>query len=267
MFQQVCEMVSGITALSDGKDYDAKTHKKFVSTLEYKHFDGLLQLINSQNAIKKPSYSIYKMDLKTWETELVDYVFDASGNEYHTCIDVTDGYLVLNTLTPACLAEYIRAHEKMGVVFLSFNYSCAAKEAGHQAAIMINIKTKRIYLMDPNGSPTYFNNIFEANIDVMLEKMLHNYFAELKSVGYEFRYEFIGSWNKGGLYLNGELKNEYIGSGHCVIWTFILAHLISHNKYSNPIEAYKLLTSLSEEERLYIIKEYTMGVFCLFRSA
>ncbi len=269
MFQTVQQIISSITDLSEGKETTDKEftdkHKKFLTQMDYKYFDKVFQMITNQKPIKNPQYSIYKMayDDDALECEFVSYVLSDPGDVYHTVIDASDKHLVLNTLTPACLAQYIKDNEKNETVFITFNYSCSAQDAQHQASILINTKTKKIYLVDPNGSTCYFNNIFDMGLDTLVEKMLHNYFAELKKFDYDFKYEFIGTWNKKTVALNTSFKDTFIGTGHCVVLTSILAHIISILK-CNPLDAYLMLKELSEEEMLFIIKEYTSAIFNLF---
>lgn len=266
MFQTVHNIVSSITDLAIDNEFSDK-HKHFIERMPYKQFDNVFQMITNQKPIKNIAYSIYKMDYETMDFEFVAYDLSDidTDNTYHTVIDISDKHLLLNTLTPACLAEYINDNENNETLFLTFNYYCSAKKEAHQSCIHINTKSKKIYLIDPNGSPDYFNNIFDIDLSFLVEKMLHNYFLELNMLNYNFKYEFIGSWNNKRLAINTNFKETYIGSGHCVVLTFILAHVISILK-CHPLDAYIMLKELSEEELLYIIKDYTSAIFNLFSS-
>lgn len=244
-------------------EFDPK-HKKFVERLKYKQFDKVIRLINKQKKIKKAQHIIYKQSYITLNMEPVSYVFTKIRNVYHTCFDVSDEYLILNALTPYYLYKYINKNRHINYIFLTLNYGCNAKIQHHQAGILIDNKNEKIYLIDPNGFPTYFNELFGIDMSYMIEKLLYEYFLELKKFGFNYEYIFTYQWNPNCICLNKIFPdNNYIGSGHCVILTILIFHLINVFNY-NPIEIYEMLNKLSDEELLYIIKNYTTTIYKLF---
>lgn len=259
MFSKVQDTLSSITGFAEHGVFDDKV-KNTVRRLRYDYFEQILNMISDQQPIKQKEYSIYKLDYDSLKFEHISDVENGSEYEYHTVIDSTDKYLILNALSPTFLCNYVLDNSNKRFLFLTLNYANTLMDSAHQAAFMIDNHQKKIYMLEPNGKCDYFNNVFHQDTSEFVEILLRNYFNQLSNLGLEYKYVHIDKWNHENICINKRFANNHIGNGHCVITTLILIHLISINKIT-PDEAIKIFKNLSDEEILYIIQQYSLGVY------
>lgn len=131
--------------------------------------------------------------------------------------------------------------------------------------IYIDVTSNEVYLLEPNGKPSFFNNLMNYDIGKKLETMITNYFNELNIFGTNFKYISVNNWNQKNIHLNKDFDNHLIGTGHCAILSLLLAHL-AMNINMKPKDIYDLLGNLSDEEILFIIKEYSCGIYHLLKN-
>ena len=148
-------------------------------------------------------------------------------------------------------------------VFLFVGYGCELEDAAHRAAVLIDNAKRKIFLIDPNGRPSYFNKIHGTNMEFAIDTMLSKYFAKLQKFGVDYKYVHSNVWNKKNIYLNKRFHNTVVGSGHYVPLTYILIHILSAGDY-DILFTYELLKMLSDEELLFLIKNYSLGIYNLF---
>lgn len=259
MFSTVSQITSSLTSMIDRSDeQDFKSYHEKIARMKYSQFQQILCLINNQQPLQNVRYSIFKQDHTNMSFEHIADVYNCEDDVYPNVIDATDENLVLNILSPDYLMEYLE-NNKLRFIFLNFNYYCSAIESGHQAFIMFDNQEKTVKIIDPNGSPGYFNDIFGLRVDEHIESMLANYFYLLKSGGVEYKYIPYYVWNKGNIMLNKSFNNENIGDGHCVVLTFLIMHILNVLE-CDIADVYKTLNSISNEELLYIIKDYTIAL-------
>lgn len=264
MFCQLQDAFISITSQGADTEYTEK-QGKFVKRLPYKKYEKVLEMLNSQTPIKYKEYSIYKQKYDTLKFEFVSKVSNAKENEYHTVIDSTTDHLILNALSPDCLCNYILDNYSNKHIFLTLNYGSNLHDSGHQASLMIDNENKQIYMIDPNGKSDFFDHIFHQETNFFVENMLSKYFAELGKFGLNYKYIYAADWNPHKISLNKSFKNACIGSGHCVITSLMLIHLI--NSFNlNPKNAFDMISNLSEDEILYLIKEYSVGVYAMLAN-
>lgn len=265
MFCQVNDAFNSITSFSNNFEYTQK-EKKFIKTLDYDKFEFILNMINDQYEIKDKEYSLFKQEYSNMKFEYIADVINTEKHEYHTVIDSTDNCLLLNALSPLYLVNYISNNITKKYIFLTLNYGSTLMDSSHQAAIMIDNHKKTIYMIDPNGKSDFLDNVFHETTNYYVETLLSNYFSELNKLGgLNYRYVPTVEWNNKKIAINKKVNNDYVGGGNCVVITLMLIHLIV--AYSaNPINAFEMLHNLSEEELLYIIKEYSLGVYNILRN-
>jgi len=124
-------------------------------------------------------------------------------------------------------------------------------------------------MLDPNGKSTYFSNILfdhakSIGSNFYTEMILFKYFSLLNDFGLNYKYVYVNKWNPNKCVINKRFDNEYILSGHCVITTLMIIHLISIQKLT-PQYIFEMLSKLSDDELLFLIKEYTLGIYSLLK--
>ena len=259
MFCELQDALSPISSFSNNYNFTAK-EQKFVKTMNYKKFEYILNLINDQSEIKNQTYSLFKQQYTTLKFEYVSEVVNTKNDEYHTVIDSTDDYLVINALSPEFLSNFILDNHNKKYIFLTLNYTSNLMKSGHQAILMIDNQNKLIYMIDPNGKSDYLDNVFMEQTNFYVETLLSKYFSELNKFGLEYKYIYSASWNEKQISINKKFDNNFIGNGHCVITTLMLIHLIITFDVKPDI-VFELLNNLSNDELLFLIKEYSLGVY------
>jgi len=262
MFTQINNTLSSVISFSNSCDLTDKM-KKFNRTLNYKKFDKLISLINDQSIISNKEYVLYKQKLDVMDFEVESYILEDTNEIYPLIVDAIDDYLLLNSITPNCLAEYIKKNYNLDYIFIPLNYGNNANDNSHQSMIMFDNRNMKIYNIDPNGKSDYFNNIFDNDMSFEIDTLLCNYFSDLKIFNINYEYIYSHVWNNKKIALNISFKNEYVGSGHCVIFSLMLIHLISVLKISSN-KAFEMFSTLSESEILFLIKEYSIGMYNIF---
>ncbi len=257
-----CEVLGALNVITDftSNDNYTKNEEKFVKTMDYKKFEQILTIINDQSEISDKQYSLYKQEYLDMKFEYITDVLNTDNLEYHTVIDSTDNCLLLNTLSPQYLTNYILDNQNKKYIFLTLNYGSNLSSVAHQSAIMIDNYNKKIYMIDPNGKSDYFDSIFLEKTHRYVENLLSNYFLELNKFGLDYKYVHMSSWNSKNIVINRNFNSEYISNGNCVVTTLMLIHLIVMFEI-NPVDAFILLNNLSNDELLYIIKEYSIGIY------
>lgn len=264
MFCELQGAFTSITSIGMNNEYTEK-EKKFITRLPYKKYEKVLGLLSNQTIIKHKEYSIYKQKYDNLKFEFVSNVINTKDNEYHTVIDSTTDHLILNTLSPECLCNYILDNFLNRYIFLTLNYGSNLHNSGHQASLMIDNENKQIFMIDPNGKSDFFDHIFHQETNFYVENMLSKYFMELNKFGIDYKYIYTSEWNPYKISLNKNFKNALIGSGHCVITTLMLIHLINIFNL-NPHDAFSMISKLSEDEILYLIKEYSVGIYAILAN-
>lgn len=264
MFCELQNAFLSITSAAANNDYTEK-QKHFITRLPYQKYEKVLSMITGQTPIKDREYSIYKQLYDNLKFDFISNVINTDNNEYHTVIDSTTEHLLLNALSPQCLCNYILDNYSNKYIFLTLNYGSNLHDSAHQSAIMIDNKSKKIYMIDPNGKSDFFDHVFHEPTNFYVETILSKYFGELNRLGLKYEYVYTQDWNPSKMALNKNFKDKYIGSGHCVITTLMLIHLISIFNI-NPQDAFNMITNLSEDEISYLIKEYTVGIYMVLAN-
>jgi hypothetical protein len=246
---------------------------KNLKILDYNQLHTSLELVNTQIRTKYINYVIYKQQISMNDNKFAYHDFEVctfitklintnNHDTYHFILNVDGTYFVLNAINPQTLALMIDENKNNRYLFLSFNYGADAIGSGHQAVIMIDIIEKHVYFIDPNGHSSYFDKIFGIKLSFQIEQLVRQYFENFNSFfGHNYTYQFIHKWNPNHMCINKIFNENYeMGSGHCVILSIILSHIISVTKCL-PIEGYKLLKSVSDDELLFIAKEYTVRLY------
>ena len=229
--------------------------------LAYSKYEKIINMINSQSPIIDKEYSLYKLEYSTLAFEKISDICNDKRDNYVNVIDSTDTCLLLNSLSVEYLANYLLDHSHLDNVFLTLNYGSNLSSAAHQSCIYFDNANRKVYMLDPNGRSTFFNSIFGQDMNYYVELILAKYVAELSSYGLEYEYITCDRWNKDEIVLNKHFKNDVLDPGHCVITTLLLIHMV--NTYIDPSLAIQMFKHLTDDELLYFIREYSIGVYQL----
>jgi hypothetical protein len=288
---QVLDPILDFVKKDDEVTYNSKV-KDFITRLQYSTFETILCLLTDQSAlhtIPQLAQTVYVMDYRNNKfRHHLDVAVDLrqAKTSYHNEIQCTETCMTLTMLSLDSLFEYIMKHDKKQYIFMPFNYSSPIKEAGHQAALVLDNNNHKVYLLDPNGSPTYFNNLladqlknefttddeaqllnhsYGVDYSIYVENMLSAYFDQLELYGLKYSYVKMQRWNPYGISLNGDFNNSVIGNGHCVILVFLLMHYATTTKL--PIEdTLQSIGKFTKNELATIINNYTCNIYKMFRD-
>ncbi len=237
----------------DNDIFDIAHHH--VCRLSYKQEHIIIELINNQIMHHPKKYSIYKQqfDTNTFSLETDYYI---KKTIFPITISLTENNLVLQIISKQDFIDIIN-NNKNRYIFLPINYESLNIKDGHRSMFVIDTYTLSTYMIDPNGKPSYINDIVKENVSHEVELLLSNY---IKDTGLNLTYIFTEEWNKKNIYFNGQFNNNYIGDGHCVCLSYMIIHLMITNNI-NQIETYNLLNNLEKEEILYMIMTYTQYIY------
>lgn len=260
MFCEIQNAFHKITSLSkNNQDYTQEV-KKFIERIGYQQFDYVQRMINKQTKLIDREYAVYKLNYTTLQFEFISLVTNYDPTEYHTTLDTTEQYLLLNALSPQTLCNYVLDNQHIRFIFIPLNYMTESKESGHIASLVFDNLTKKVYMVDSNGRSTYFDQLLDQPMNQYIEYMLSNYIQEINKLSFSYQYIFTSQWNSKNLYMNKHFKNDYIGVGHCLILTLMISHIITQFNM-DPKDTFELLSQLSDEEILFSIKEYCLGIY------
>lgn len=260
MLPTVLDVVNSVISVGEGHDLGEKKLNG-IKRLHYSEIESIIIMINNQPPLMKRKHALYQMRLADLDFELLSYIDNDLGDIDHTTLDITDSLILLNALSPNYLVEYLN-HNPSNYTILPFSYGCSAKDSYHRASLLFIRDQNEVYLVDPNGHPNYFDNVLGLDTVTAVERVFIKYLQELEVLGLHFKYISVKKWNPYNLAPNMNFKVTNIGTGHCVVLTFILNHIICSQQIE-PIEAYKLLSKLDDGELLLVISGYTLGLCTL----
>lgn len=226
----------------------------------------LLTKITKQPFIKDPEYTIYKQTfIDSNELETITNT-NSLYSIYPIIFNIIDDSIILQIISVEILIKFIMVmDEKFRYIFLPIYYECEINDVSHLAVLVIDKIELEVYLLDPNGNPSFFNKITHINIIDNIESMLKNYFEIVNLYGYEFKFVATTKWNSDKFYINKSFKNKNVGSGHCGIMMIMLCQMVIElNK--KPCEIFNLLKKLCDDELLYFITQYYCGLYNILKN-
>jgi len=225
------------TVLGDFFKENIICDEKILDTIKHSSilvFEKIMQTIMNQKGInkKEASYILLKTGILTGETEIVIEINDDIGNQFHTTLDSDGENIYLHSYSYQDIFNLIEYSKKskLKYVFITLTYGSSFYKNSHVAPLVIDIKNEKVYLFEPNGSSSYFNNImsksnkpivdFDIDTNIYVKLLFDCYFNNFNEI-YSTKYEFIecSKWNPKGLIINRTFKESIIGAGHCVIVT------------------------------------------------
>jgi hypothetical protein len=249
MLSIIYETLNSTIPINDGDEFT--DYEKFgLQYISHSSEAHLLRKVTGQTFIVDPKYSIYS---QTYTGDVFEFVSETTKAYFPISFIASDECLQMTTLSPDSLVEFMLQRE---YIFLPIHYESNNENCAHRAIIMIS-KNKEVCLVEPDDDASFFNNTFKIDISDKVELMLKNYFDP---IGYDFKYISTNSWNPTKISFNKHFNNKNIGSGHCIILSYILCNLINNLKL-DPSELYNMLHELNNDELLYNIKSYTIAAY------
>jgi hypothetical protein len=264
--------------MAEGICYDY-LHKK-ISTMKFREYESIFNMYTQQTKLKDifPQYSLYKIDVMTKEfSHHIDIECDI-GNMYHTTLQSNSQFIMLHTLCPESIITYISEQKSVRYVFFPVMLAFEEKEVGHCTQLCFDKIMQKVYLIDPNGSTTFFNSMFLDMYKKQSGEMFYDEFYQLiidgaplvdmlfegyvkilnDSFGLNYVFEPQTIWNNQCMVLNKSFTDSVIGSGHCVILSVMVAHFL-HLTCCDVNVAFEEFAKLKNKELIYIINSYSLG--------
>jgi hypothetical protein len=165
--------------------------------------------------------------------------------------------------------------------------------AGHMNALLFDHRTGAVYLIDPNGTSSFFQaDLDKAHILVsddseeddddddddefeqlpdahshhtsasqkLVEGILRDYCKYLsQNGGGQWTYVPQEDWNPYGLCVNQNIAASQVGNGYCVVTTLMLLHVLELTQQTPDLVVRKF-ASLSPDQLLSLIVSYNAGL-------
>jgi hypothetical protein len=275
-------------------------NKKFIITMSYPQYERIISFLYSQKPATEieQSFSLFKISIYNEKFEHVQeadiYTGIGTGidDNFHSVIQATDQHITLHTLNVLSMVEYISYHyDNSDRRYLCYPllFNAESKNASHQTTVVIDIINNKAYLVDPNGSLSYFNNMFSAsianqnktkyndkeknyssyselehNFNHLIDGLMDGYFKEFKKIGINIDYVPHSQWNPNNIQLNDTGDSSEIGHGFCVATSILFGHFLCLTKLdiNDAINKFKCITS---NERLYLINGYSCWLYQTFK--
>jgi len=237
-----------------------QTSKDTFSRLPFDKYFKLLNLYVNQTQCNINNYAIFRLDDIKNDVEFVnDYSTFSDSNTYQVIYyDTTDKSYLFQAFGFTDMYELIISNQNR-YVFIPVMFSIKDNKTGHATMLIIDKQTNIIRFFDSNGLT---KGIINNNI---IDKFLKTY-IDIFNITFNETYIYIEqqSWlgitnhNEINKYIlnSSNLKNNDVNAGHCMIFTLIIAHLLSKEKF----ELNNIITELNQikqNELLDLVMGYT----------
>lgn len=238
--------------------FDQEYKKKIIKSGQ-KFMNNLLTKYVNQNPI-------YPTEQSTFVYDISDLTFSVKENiltekEKPTAIDIVmyDTSFIMMTPSLVDLAETILL-SKNNYLFLYGHYLLNNKSSTHAVMFYFDLHNKKIYLCDPNGFSTYFDQYIE-NSSEYVDGLLYNFVEQLNKLGFDFKYVPQLEWMNKDHYINRNINiQNTIDSGNCYLNSFLIAYFISVGGLKLD-EIYKMFSDLTDHEYAYFMSNLTTFIY------
>lgn len=224
----------------------------------------LYDFTHQMDIIKDAEFTILQMHIETNTiTSLTDFIPPNNVHYEPINFQITDTSIIANVLSVGTLVDYIRK-SKNRYLFLPIHYGCETYNYGHRAVMVIDKKEKHVYLLDPNGIPSYFNTVLELQLENSIEFFLDYYIRQLNDVfSMDYKYIHTNIWNPSKIVLNNT-SNVQMSRGDCLTISLMICQLINNLEMA-PGNIYELVKMLTDSEFVSIIRSYSLGILKYLR--
>jgi hypothetical protein len=213
-------------------------------------------MYSNQIDINYSDYILFKLEDQHMDVEIVNNYSTISDENTYIVIyyDPTEKSYLFQTFDFTNMFELIISNANR-YVFVPIMFSLKDSKIGHATMLIIDKQELTIKFFDSNGTTRGYIN---SNI---VDKFFKTYF-DIFNITFNESYTYCNqkSWMDptiNNYSLNtSELKNQDINSGHCMIFTLIVAHILSKSDYKlNDIILH--LNKIKKSDLLDIVMGYT----------
>ena len=226
-------------------------------------FDKYLKILNfytNQTHCDVNNYVLFRLNDIDNDVEFVnDYSTFSNSNTYNVVYyDTYDKSYLFQAFGFNNMYEIIISNQNR-YVFVPVMFAIKDNKVGHATMLIIDKQTMMVRFFDSNGLT---KGIINNNI---IDKFIKTYF-DIFNITFNETYIYIEqqSWlglqnyNEINKYIlnSSNLKNNDINTGHCMIFTLIIAHILSKDKF----ELNNIITELNkikQNELLDLVMGYT----------
>jgi len=133
------------------------------------------------------------------------------------------------------------------------------ENTAHQTMLCIDTLNKKAYLLDPNGSSTYFDDKIPKKdhhlFEPIIESMLCYYFKEISKLGDNITFINRSKWNLTKINVN--ISVDTISStGNCVVTSLMIAHYMNV-AHCEPYDGFFMISKIEKTKMCRCIDGYT----------
>lgn len=243
------------------KDYVSPTYtkksKNIISRIPFEKFKKILSLYTGQNPIDYINFTMFMIwkDKKEINIEpTTSYTSFEESNVYQVLYYDTqnESYLAQMYETTDFYNTIIENENKY--IFFPFMLSFKDEKIGHATLLIVDKEDKSVRFFDPNG----FNGCIRSEITDKLFKTYIDIFNICHSETYTYFNQedwLYGNHNNYRLNIS-TLQGGEIEAGHCMIFTLLIAHLLTIRK-ENINDIIFQLNKLDKKELFDMIMGYT----------
>jgi hypothetical protein len=246
----------------EAEDHCSEGEVKKLSALERHEANRVQSFLFDQPPFEEvePVFALYSINQDGSGLRKVTDIYSLPTLGNHVTIQSSDSQVLLHIYSPVSLAQYLRLLSSRRYAFISAGLGAEGEEDDHQTLLCMDLEKRLVYLLDPNGSTTYFDRLFGYPLESLIERLLAHYFEEMADFGSSFIFVPRASWNHLELSVNRSFAGTDFSSGNCVVTSYMIAHYLVLTG-GEPIEPYISFQLASRADLLYFVNGYTKMLY------
>ena len=257
----------GVFLHNDIQKYRDQTIYKAIASCSPRNHTQILNIICDQPCISEKKWSMYTANLITGNVELfLEYKNPDYQNNCVINVQYEDAHISMNLINAKKFGKFLRKSENKNV-FFPILLSVGEGKPSHCAALIIDLKEKKAYMVDPNGNNNYFSVHFGRETESLIDKMILMYIEHANALT-NIKIEYVPQhiWNKTTYIINRPLNNALVNTGgNCVILTILILHLL-HLSDCTINYVFSMLNMLTDDELSIIINTYNGNILRLIEK-
>lgn len=273
----LCDFLNGKTNEVFDKVYDHMSKK---SSEFMKNF--IPMIINQHCYIT--SYDIFKTDFNLTFTDIISSVRIDNEDDNYASFESLKNTITCSLPNTKEIYNYIKILESR-YIYIPLIDSKYGQKTGHMSSVIFDKQKSNIYLFDPNGYISFFDEITmddetyasmveagvedyelltrnEDKVNTLLYKYVEKFNEDNKT---QYKYIPSSSWNPKRLCINSEFRNFSMQTGFCVPATVLFIHLL-HITNDDVDNIFNLVGSINKSALFYLYVNYCCGVYGLLYS-
>lgn len=230
-----------------------------------------------------PIFSSYTIDVEEAEPKRHDYIdgSDVEGGDYQMMIYAANKTIYFQPYPPSVICGLIDFNDNRFLFLPLIITKGLMKGSAHAISMIIDKKLREIYLFDPNGRTTYFNDIMlryymdkgiELPPDIQQEMVIDTTFKinDMMSMYVEdinksmtdsnkhYRFVDYSTWNPNLSVINQTFEDEL--NGFCVTLNLMVCRLM--NTTNNSIyNVYDTIAKMNQKEFRRYLSKFSKDLF------